>query len=270
MKILTVVSDRNNLGFFRLKVTCALQGLDLVAIVCPPAEFVNNRVKDELLKRYLMTLDEEEIVMFSDGYDTLLMAGEDEILEKYYRTDCDLLVSAEANCFPERSLSEKYPVCDTIYRYLNCGGFIGKAGAIKAFLYTEISAPGEGFPWSNQYIWTQKYLQDTGKLKLDSQCDLFCTFFTAIAGYPTPEDAMNHPEAYTRLYSEWFYHHFVIREGRIFNKLTGTWPCNVHFNGVSTIFLDNSTVSLDLVYSQIAGNSRGSLRYVSGLSEAVV
>src|SRR5579872_1183814 len=100
MKVLTVVSDRNNIGFFRLKATCALQGLDLVAITCPPADFVNNRAKDDLLKRYLVGLHDEEIVMFSDGYDTLLLAGEEEILGKFYQTNCDLLVSAEANCFP--------------------------------------------------------------------------------------------------------------------------------------------------------------------------
>lgn len=247
MKVLTVVSDRNNLGFFRLKASCTLQRLDLVAIICPPAEFINNRTKDELLKRHLVELHDEEIVMFSDGYDTLLLADEEEILGKFHKTNCDLLVSAEANCFPEKSLADKYPPCDTIYRYLNCGGFIGKVRAIREFLFMDLADPGNGYPWSNQYIWTLKYLHDTGKLKLDSQCDLFCTFYTAIAGYPKPEDAMSDHEAYSKIYGEWFYRNFIVSRGRIYNRLTGTWPCNAHFNGVSSLFLDNSMVGPDLV-----------------------
>lgn len=270
MKVLTVVSDRKNIGFFRLKATCALQGLDLVAIVCPPSKFVNNRVKDDLLKRYLIELDDEEIIMFSDGYDTLMLAGEKEILKKFYKTNCDLLVSAESNCFPEKSLADKYPLCDTAYRYLNCGGFIGKVKAIKEFLFKDLPDPGERYTWSNQYIWTQKYLQDTGKLKLDSQCDLFCTFYTIIPEYPKPEDAMSDHEAYCKLYSEWFYDNFIISQGRIFNRQTGTWPCNAHFNGVSSLFLDDSMVGLDLVYWQIASKSNSRLQDICELTQTVL
>jgi hypothetical protein len=262
MKVLTVVSDKNNIGFFRLKATCAMQGLDLIAIICHQATFVNNRVKDDLLKRYLLEFDDEEIIMFSDGYDTLLLAGQEEILEKFYRSESDLLVSAEANCFPEKSLAGRYPACDTIYRYLNCGGFIGKVAAIKEFLFRDLADPGSGHAWSNQYIWTQKYLQDTRKIKLDTRCEIFCTFYTVITQFPTPEDAMNNREAYSSIYCEWFYHNFIIRDGRIFNRLTGTWPCNAHFNGVSSLFLDDSMVGLDLLYSQIAGRSNAVLRQV--------
>jgi hypothetical protein len=247
MKVITVISDTLHIGFFRLKASCALHGLDLVAISCDRTEFINNRSKDDLLRRYLSGCDDGEIILFSDGYDTLLLADEEEILDKFYRADTDLLVSAEANCFPEQRLADLYPVSDTIYRYLNCGGFIGKAGAIKEFLQRGMPDPGSDHDWSNQYIWTLKYLHDTGQLKLDTHCEVFCTFYTLIRQFPTPDDAVNNREAYIKIYSKWFHENFIVKDARIYNKLTGTWPCNAHFNGVSSLFLDHSMIGLELL-----------------------
>ncbi|HTI07209.1 MAG TPA: hypothetical protein VL832_01600 [Puia sp.] len=239
MKVLTVISDPVHLGFVRLKMSCVSQGLDLIAIDCSNGGWTNNRTKDILLRNYLTGLDGEEVVLFSDGYDTMMLAGEEEILEKFEQEKTDLLVSAEANCFPDKSLQDLYPPSDTIYRYLNCGGFIGRVKAIRDFLCKEVADPGTRHDWSNQYIWTLKYLQDTRQLKLDTRCEIFCTFYTIIGQFPLPDDAVRNRKEYTRIYQEWFQQNFVVRNDRIFNKLTETWPCNVHFNGVSSLFLDD-------------------------------
>jgi hypothetical protein len=239
MKVITVISDPHHMGFIRLKLSCASQGLDLIAIDCSKGGWTNNRTKDSLLRNYLTGLDEEEVVLFTDGYDTMLLAGEEEILKKFEQEETDLLVSAESNCFPDKSLQDRYPPCDTIYRYLNCGGFIGRVKAIKNFLFKEVVDPGTRHDWSNQYIWTLKYLQDTRQLKLDTRCEIFCTFFTLMEEFPLPDDAVRNRKEYTRIYHEWFQQNFVVRDDRIFNKLTATWPCNAHFNGVSSLFLDD-------------------------------
>src|SRR5689334_5162679 len=101
MIVLTVISDPNHGGFYKLKASCALQNLNLKAIVCNQKEYEmkNHRSKDELIKNYLSELNEEEIVLFTDGYDTLLMASEQEILEKFNHANTALLFSAEADCW---------------------------------------------------------------------------------------------------------------------------------------------------------------------------
>ena len=266
MRVLTVISDPDNFGFFRLKASCAIKGLELIAIVCEQHTFVNNRVKDDLLKDYLAGLDEEEIVMFSDGYDTLLLAGEEEILEKFYQAETDLLVSAETNCFPEKSLASDYPACETPYRYLNCGGFIGRVRAIREFLSLEATGQDDRHAWSNQYVWTLRYLRHTHLIKLDVRCEIFCTFYTVITLYPSPDDAKRDRKTYSRIYSEWFYRNFSIREGRIYNKMTGTWPCNAHFNGVSSLFLDDYPVGTQILYAQLTDNRKAPLVQVDAHS----
>lgn len=253
MKVVTVVSDTGRFGFFRLKASCALLGLSLDALVVEQSSYSGNRVKDELLRSYLAGVDDEEIVLFTDGYDTLMLAGEDEILEKFERAGTDLLVSAETYCFPWEELAGQYPVTDSPYRYLNSGGMIGRAGFIKELLDREVVIPSDKFEWSNQYVWAIRYLQDTTQMKLDTQCEVFCTGSPEVTFFALSEADRENPIAYIRSYHEWFYRNFSVEDGRVFNRITGTYPCNMHFNGRSGGFLNNYTDALELLYHYIPG-----------------
>lgn len=264
MIVLTVISDISHVGFFRLKASCALQNLALKTFVCNQNEYENknHRSKDELIKNFLNELDEEEIVLFTDGYDTLMLAGEEEILEKFRAAKTSLLFSAEADCFPDTSIKHLYPpATDGPYQFLNSGGYIGKAGMIKKVLSENISDVESNFNWSNQYSWAIRYLRNTDRIKLDSGCHIFTAFSNEAIQNSLPEDSKT-DEAYNVAFYHWFHTHYEISNGRIFNKITGTWPCNAHFNGQTSVFAATYPDCMNMLFEQIPGSKRLSIQYV--------
>lgn len=256
MKVVTAISNQNDPGFFLLKLSCALHDLELVVLVCEEENYKGHWVKDNLLRNYLMQVDDSEIILFTDGYDSVLLSGEDELLDKFYSAKTDLLFSAETICFPVKSLSSLYPDTGSSFRYLNSGGFIGKASLIKEMLDKQVVIEEQEFIWSNQYAWTLRYLQNTGKMKIDSKCELFYTFYVNVSASLLPDQKDNDPEVYSKLFNEWFQKNFDLRNGRIFSKITNTWPCNAHFNGTSKSFLKYYMDIPNLLYSKLPGSNK--------------
>lgn len=268
MTVLTVISDPNHGGFYKLKASCALQNLNLKAIVCDQTEYEkkNHRTKDELIKNYLEELNEEETILFTDGYDTLLMADEQEIADKFKKANTSLLFSAEADCWPDTNLKNLFPDTNgSIYKYLNSGGYIGKAGLIKKLLSEDISDVESNFDWSNQYSWTIRYLRNKDLIRLDTQCNIFSTFSNECIQNSLPEEKRN-DEGYTIAFYNWFHTNYQITGGRIYNKITGTWPCNAHFNGQTSDFMTIYPDCLEMLYSQIPGSSKLNIQHVSAFN----
>jgi hypothetical protein len=243
MKIVTVISDRNHAGYLLLRNSCRAQALALKPLVCLDS-FSGNRMKDSLLLDYLNDVNEDEIILFTDGYDSILLANEDEIIDKYYANKTDLLFSAETNCYPDVSLAERCPETRTPYRYLNSGGFIGKAGFIREFLSDNLMASEENYAYSNQYLWTLRYLQNPKYIGLDSHCTIFCTFSPEVGGDPLAEYDADNFRRYSDNMHYWFRNNFVLKNGRIFNRITRTWPCNAHFNGKSKCLIGEEITEL--------------------------
>ena len=135
MKIVTVINDEKNLFFKFLRLSCAINNLNLVTLVSNKSVFFSNRLKDDLLNTYLQKEDDEEIILFTDGNDAILSASEEEILLKFSEFKSDLVFSTEIECWPDKSLADRYKTNDeTAYKYLNSGGFIGRVGLIKELL----------------------------------------------------------------------------------------------------------------------------------------
>lgn len=84
-------------------------------------------LKEEMAKH---TEQEDLVVMFVDSYDVLLASGPVELLRKFMAFDSQVVFSAEAFCWPEWGLAERYPPVSAGKRFLNSGGFIGFAPAI--------------------------------------------------------------------------------------------------------------------------------------------
>lgn len=85
MKVVTVINNVQDKNFNLLKLSCFVNGLELVTLVANN-DFRSRRVKDYLLLDYLSenSIDENEIIFFTDGTDALFAANEEEILSKYY------------------------------------------------------------------------------------------------------------------------------------------------------------------------------------------
>jgi len=272
MKIITVINDTNDFGFNLLRLSCALNNLQLVVLVSGK-DFNSNRIKDELLEDYLSETDDGEIVLFTDGNDAVVIAQEDEILGKFNKMNSDLndavviaqedeilgkfnkmnsdlVFSAEMTCWPDLTLAEQHPhISSSPYKYLNSGGFIGKVGYIKQLL-KDVDVDTSSFKRSNQYIWMQRYFKNSHKMYLDTNCEIFSTFTPQML-FPQSQE---HFPQYFALIDEWFYANFVIENSRIFNKATNTWPCHAHFNGFSKTLISRYIV--DMIYEKTSSGNK--------------
>jgi hypothetical protein len=253
MKVITVINDQHNIGFNLLRLSCVLNNLNFVVLVSRQTDFVSNRIKDHLLYEYLNNgVDPDEVLLFSDGIDAIFLANGEEILLRYKQAGKDLLFSCESSCWPDPALSVHYPVSSSPspYKFLNSGGFIGKAGIIKQFLKEEIDDPGN-WKKSNQYVWAKRFLKYPEVIGLDRECNIFHTFSPEVGKNYLPEGAnYNYPPYYYAM-KKWFASNFLVRENRIFSKITNTWPCHAHFNGFSKCLMDYDLINL--IFSKVQG-----------------
>jgi len=252
MKIITVINNVQDLNFNLLKLSCFVNGLELVTLVANN-DFRSRRVKDYLLLEYLSdkSIDENEIIFFTDGTDTLFAADEKEILSKYYTFNKRIVFSAELGCWPDTNLANQYPENNetTPYKYLNSGGFIGVAKDIRELL-EDNNFDLDKFPGSNQYLWAQRYFKNTDKIALDTHGKIFCVFFTEIAEEYFPGIGIKYD--YSEYYDykkEWFNANFSINGNRLKNNLTQTLPCHLHFNGYAKFLIDEDIYGM--VYANI-------------------
>jgi hypothetical protein len=238
IKILTVISDEEHNGFFLLKLSCAINNLELTSLVTPGG-FKSNRIKDSVLVNYIEELDKDQIIFFTDGYDALFVANQDEIISKFKQHKRDLVFSTETNCWPDQNLASLYPEnVLSPYRYLNSGGFIGKVGLLKELINDHLFS-SEQFEKSNQYLWAKLFLQNQDLIGLDTSCNIFCSFSPEAGKDHLPKNGDNNYYHYYKFMKVWFQNNFISENNRIYNKTTNTWPCHVHFNGDSKILMDN-------------------------------
>lgn len=254
MKVITVIDNENNPKFNLLRLSCALNRLKLIVLVSK-SNFYSKRLKDDLLKDYLLDENEDDIILFTDGTDAIFTALEEEILMKFRNFNTDLVFSTEIGCWPDNKLAKFYEIDKkTPYNYLNSGGFIGKVGLIKEFLDDDLSTYDE-FTWSNQYLWVKRYLKNTNKIKLDKYCEIFCTLYT--------EDGEKYYRSnfnkFYELKRKWFNDNILFENNRFYNKITKTWPCHAHFNGSAKWFFDNKIEQM--VYTAIPGYKKAELYY---------
>jgi hypothetical protein len=239
MKVVTLVTNSNHPVYANcLKATADFHDLDLVTFT--PQRYSGHRLKDETLYQYLKTLHDEEIVFYTDGYDTFFVSGEDEILSKFFKTGKNLLFSAEFTCMPDARLALKYPSVKSPFKYLNSGGFIGKAWYIRRRLEDNLETESTTkFKWSNQVYWAEQYLKNPSEIGLDVGCDIFGTFASdADVGIveiirSKEFDRIKYNEAKLK----WFEETFRIENGRIFVIPTRSKPCHLHFPGPTSVLL---------------------------------
>lgn len=260
MKVVTCISDPENYGYkYYLKPSCSYHNLELISIEFS-GKWTTHRIKDLCLLAYVKQLPPDEIILFTDGYDTLLSCSEDEILEKYRKFKKPLVFTAERNCWPYAGLSARFPASATPARFLNCGGFIGKAGVIAFLLRKYPSPPSYNFfrklrwkvervvsgkqsdpdviyKWSNQYYWSHVFLKNQDLIALDYNSEIFLELAPAIDEMmpnlkqfrEQMEESLLYKREKSRVETECrFMGH------RLFYEPSHTMPCQVHFNSPVT------------------------------------
>jgi hypothetical protein len=96
MKVITVINNVSDRNSNLLKLSCFVNGLELASLVANN-HFGSRRIKDYLLLDYLSdeSINEDEIILFTDGTDALFLANEDEILTKFIAFNKKIVFSAE-------------------------------------------------------------------------------------------------------------------------------------------------------------------------------
>lgn len=195
MKVITIASDLDNFFLRNLLMhSCEFFGLDLVVLLYTGGQWETHRNKDRLLLKYLEHEDKNELIFFTDAYDTVFLNGASVIQEAFEKANTPLLFSGEVNCWPFQGFTAYYPTQSqpVPYPYLNSGGYIGRAGVITELLqkYEHVSITDlktlcdhqalqgiseQQYAWSNQYYWTLVYLSQAEVISIDTHASLFLT-----------------------------------------------------------------------------------------------
>ena len=163
--------------------------------------------KLEALRRFLAGLPGDRICLFTDGYDTVYLQPGTVIEAQFKKIDRPVVFSAEMSFHApgNETIVDRYPPSPTIYRYLNSGGFIGYAAPLNQILARILADPQTE---DDQSLLSRYFLDHPDEIALDYRAELFVN-------------------TSNRQYDE----DLECREGRLYNRQTGTWPCILHTPG---------------------------------------
>lgn len=225
LHIITVITDKNNPNYKRLSNSAKLNGFDIIPLISkePISHITGFGMKIKLVKEFLYDKNDNDIILFVDGYDVLFTCNKDEILKRYNNFEMQygkcIVFSTENACWPDSTLSTKYPKIDTTpYKYLNSGTYIGSVKTFKDVLSKALFNINDEQlkKIDDQLFFTNLYLANSNKKIII--LDHYNTIFNCISG--REEDLEYHQS-----------------EKKWYNKKTQTYPLIFHGNGDSIKFL---------------------------------
>ena len=157
--------------------------------------------KINILRDYINTLPDNDVVIFTDAYDVMYFSDLEEITRRYLGFCSKVLFSAETEIWPDKSLADKFPDGGTKYRYLNSGTFIGVVSELKKILN---SATIENSS-DDQLFYQQAFLSGNYDIKLDYEGYIF---------------QCHEPQV-----------RYDVDQNKFLNPVTNTFGCIYHGNG---------------------------------------
>jgi len=228
LHVVTVVTDIKNVNYKRLLNSAKLNGIDIIPLISktPIGHVDGFGMKIKLVKEFIYDKNDNDIILFVDGYDVLFTGTKDEIIKRYENFELQngkcIVFSTENACWPDSTLSTKYPKLgvkgETVYKYLNSGTYIGSVKTLKDVLSKALYnvTDADLKKKDDQLFFTNLYLANSSKKII--VLDHYNTIFNCISG--REEDLeYNQPE------KKWY------------NKNTQTYPLIFHGNGDSIKFL---------------------------------
>jgi len=127
-------------------------------------------MKLALPKEYLQTIPDDDIIIFTDAWDVIYLDTTDSIVEKYKKFNKDIVFGSEKTCWPDSEREKDFiDTKDTVFPYLNSGGYIGKAKTIRDLL----NIYNDEERTDDQRFWIDKYLNNKDKIGLDTNAEIF-------------------------------------------------------------------------------------------------
>jgi hypothetical protein len=176
MKLIVVntSNDPDNPGALKLKASLERFGYEYQHITHP---FSFGHQLPVIQQWCLNYKGEATHLCYSDCFDTLALAGPDEVIEKFQLLDLEreapykMLISAEKNCYPHPERAKDYPETNTPWKYVNGGGWLVEIEYFK-YLCDKERLTSE----SHDQVWLMEaYLRNQGEIKLDTNCEIFQT-----------------------------------------------------------------------------------------------
>jgi hypothetical protein len=165
-------------------------------------------------------------IMFIDAMDVVVLAGADEVMERFFALGHPWVYNAEINIWSPGSFEpDDYPPCDTPFRYLNAGACIAEQKHM-AYWYSKWTEGGEAIPRhlpGGDQDWVAEHflLSYPDAIKLDTGCELF----QCACGAQMGDDPI-----------------IQVSPGKVHNRVTGTDPLIIHFNGGTDITDDQRRI----------------------------
>ena len=154
--------------------------------------------KLNLLRRYITNnnLPDHDVILFTDAYDVLYLRDLDTILGRFLGFKHEVIFSAEQYLWPDSSI--RFPPSPTKYRFLNSGTFIGRVGELRRMLEQPLADCDDDQLYIQKAFLTGRYDAVLDREGYIFQCH---------------EEQLN------------------VRDGNVYNPLTGCFPCVYHANG---------------------------------------
>jgi hypothetical protein len=135
----------------------------------------------------------DQVVLFTDAYDTLIIEHATNVLHKFVSSDADLLFSAEKNLYPWQGRDEVkafFERFDSKWRFLNSGGYIGYGWAIRDMVdhVSRLAMAHQVFDHSLDQALAQEYFISRyngtdPRVKIDTACRIFGTLIFSAADF---------------------------------------------------------------------------------------
>lgn len=199
--------------------------------------------------KILESHSETDIICFIDAYDVICYSDIDEIINKFKESNCNILLSGEVNCYPEKLLGrykdleyqmqdflikkggENYsnisPIFPTNFKYVNSGGYIGYCSNLLQMLkwksvkeIVEICQDGGDQTYFSIYY-------------LEHAFDSFKREFECREKNIKPYDIIK-IDTEQNIFQSMYYVNFTefyYLNGRLYNSILNKKPCFAHFNG---------------------------------------
>ena len=138
--------------------------------------------KINLVKKELEEYKDRDdlILLFTDSYNTLLLADKKTILDKFKSFQgARVVFTAERSCWPDQQLADQYPNVSFLKkRFLNSGGFMGYAKEIyQLFHHAPVANTG-----NDQLYYTNIFLDVEARKKYGIQLDTTSRIFHYLNG----------------------------------------------------------------------------------------
>jgi len=174
--VATVCTNLNpNLG--KLIESCEKQKIAL-HILGMNTRYPGNNYKLKCVRDFAALLPPNDIVMFIDAFDVLILKSAEHILSTFSKMKVDLLMGAEKYCYPAPHLANEYLPCASPFRYLNTGTYIGYVRAICSWIdrmnVNSILERCDQATATMYYLHCLKHPKEFPiPFVLDTQCELF-------------------------------------------------------------------------------------------------